>query len=161
MKAPTSPAIRIERPFDCGLEETWAAWTDAKRTATRWNPGAGHDATVREVDASPGVKLRLTMKVLEALDGGYRTDTFPVSATFEIVRPPREIVLEFDVDAGEERAMRVRAFDRIGARTRMTFDVAGPLDDEPRMTGGWGACFDKLGAHLAWQHDTMAKDVDA
>lgn len=148
-------SLRMERTFDAPPQQVWDAWTEPAQVAKWWNPAPGIDADVHELDLRVGGRLSLTMHVPDAL-ADFGTDRFPVHGVFETLRPPHELVLRLvdDVPPGREMILTAR-FARAGARTRMTFEVRGPLaaDELGMMEEGWGACFDNLADHLAGTRD--------
>lgn len=144
--------LKIERTFDAAPEQLWDAWTQPQHIAKWWNPASGIDADVHEVDLRVGGKLRLTMHVPEAL-AAAGTDRFPVVATFVVLKRPHEIVLRAIGEGANEEATLTVRFERVGGRTRMTFEAIGPFDDEmlASQDEGWGVCFDNLAKHVETQ----------
>lgn len=151
MTNPTqSQILRMERDFDCTLDEMWAAWTDPKQLARWISPFPGIDAEVHELDAREGGRIRFTM--IDAQGKRYPEE----KGVFEVLRKPHEIV-QFspnderdDVFKGHPQRMKAR-FERIGpTRTRVHFETnlapGIPLD---MAQGGFGSCFRKLEQHLA------------
>lgn len=145
MTSTTTQTLRIERTFDCSLQDMWNAWTKPTQFARWISPFPGLDAEVHELDVRVGGKVRFTMI---APDGTRYPEEVGV---FEVVDEPHEIVQfqsnegRSDIFAGFPMRMRAR-FEADGERTRLIFEQTGlppsfPLD---AARGGFGSCFDKL-----------------
>lgn len=150
MTATLAPTMRLERLFDCTPDEMWAAWTDPQQLAKWISPFPGIDAEIHELDARPGGRIRFTM--IDAQGNRYVED----EGVFEIVDPPREIV-QFqanekrdDFFRGHPQRLAAR-FEPVGAQTRLVLEVSGfpPQMRVEDAASGFGACLNKLAAHLA------------
>jgi uncharacterized protein YndB with AHSA1/START domain len=53
--------LRVERVFDCTIDEMWAAWTDPKVYAKWLNPAPTMDLVIHEFDVRPGGRIRFDM----------------------------------------------------------------------------------------------------
>ena len=138
--------LRMERTFDCTIDQMWAAWTDAEQYAKWISPFPGIDAEVHEFDPRVGGRVHFTM--VDAQGKRYPSEV----GVFEVLDRPHEIVLyqpanheRDDVFKGHAQRMKAR-FERVGPnRTRVLFETnlpAGfPLD---MARGGFGSCFNKL-----------------
>lgn len=146
-----APDLRLERVYDCSPQEMWAAWTDPKQLAKWISPFPGIDAEITALDPRPGGAIRFTM--IDAQGNRYVED----EGVFEVVDPPRELVQyqanekREDIFKGYPQRLRAR-FEPVGGnQTRLLLEVTGfpPQMRVQDAAMGFGACLDKLGAHLA------------
>ncbi|HVL47105.1 MAG TPA: SRPBCC domain-containing protein [Candidatus Thermoplasmatota archaeon] len=137
--------LKMERVFDCTLDEMWAAWTDPE-LFKRWiTPFPGIDAEIHEMDVRVGGRLRFTM--IDATGKRYPEEV----GEYEVVRKPHEIVTfsanegRGDVFEGEPQRMKGR-FEAVGpSKTKVHFETDLPGDFPIEMAkGGFGSCFNKL-----------------
>jgi uncharacterized protein YndB with AHSA1/START domain len=162
MTSMPTQTMRMERLFDCTSAQMWAAWTDPAQYAKWISPFPGLDAVVHEMDVRVGGRVRFTMI-------GPDGTRFPEEVgTFDVVDPPRELVQSQtnesrnDIFAGHPMKLKAR-FEAVGDKTRVILEQTGlPMAIPLEMANeGFGACFDKLAAHLAHAHPHAQSSIAA
>ena len=147
---PTPAADRvlvIRRVFDAPRDLVFRCWTE-RQHVMQWLAPRDFTIPAAAGDARAGAAWSMTMRQPDGTD-------LRLAGVYREVTPPERLVfthawLDERGHPGHETVVTVTFAER-GGKTEMTFQQAefASRDERDGHQGGWGECFDRLGALLS------------
>lgn len=137
------PSLTLVRRFRAAPERVWEAWTTPEVIALWFGPHHTRVESAR-VDLRPGGVLNVVLRE----DNGERHET---RAVFEVIEPPRRLVLAWSWASTPERVSRLTVVLRPveeGTELTLTHDRFADETTATNHRRGWTEALERLLARL-------------
>lgn len=147
--------LRMERTFDCPIEEVWAAWTEPERFK-QWYGPSDHTIPYCTMDVRVGGTFHYCMR-------GPQGGDFWATGTYRVVERPERLAMSecsaddkgnvvpmshygMPWDEPMEMELDLVFAEAADGGTQLTLSVTGlpPGDARDGAAAGWQAAFEKL-----------------